>query len=69
MAWASARLERQHISRSTDSFCADCDLLTFIPTGVGNGKNYAVNFPLRDGIDDASYKVMLFSLYDLFRPD
>ncbi|KAK3619019.1 histone deacetylase [Elasticomyces elasticus] len=24
--------------------------------GVGNGKHYAVNFPLRDGIDDASYK-------------
>ncbi|KIV87040.1 histone deacetylase RPD3 [Exophiala sideris] len=24
--------------------------------GVGLGKNYAVNFPLRDGIDDSSYK-------------
>ncbi|EMC99916.1 hypothetical protein BAUCODRAFT_54799, partial [Baudoinia panamericana UAMH 10762] len=24
--------------------------------GVGNGKHYAVNFPLRDGIDDKSYK-------------
>ncbi len=24
--------------------------------GVGQGKNYAVNFPLRDGIDDSSYK-------------
>ncbi|KAJ9646069.1 histone deacetylase RPD3 [Exophiala oligosperma] len=24
--------------------------------GVGLGKHYAVNFPLRDGIDDASYK-------------
>ncbi|EXJ92039.1 histone deacetylase 1/2 [Capronia epimyces CBS 606.96] len=24
--------------------------------GVGSGKYYAVNFPLRDGIDDASYK-------------
>ncbi|KAK5690251.1 histone deacetylase [Elasticomyces elasticus] len=24
--------------------------------GVGNGKHYAVNFPLRDGIDDSSYK-------------
>lgn len=24
--------------------------------GVGAGKNYAVNFPLRDGIDDVSYK-------------
>ncbi|KAK4554252.1 histone deacetylase [Recurvomyces mirabilis] len=24
--------------------------------GVGNGKHYAVNFPLRDGVDDKSYK-------------
>ncbi|KAK2000708.1 hypothetical protein LX36DRAFT_654142 [Colletotrichum falcatum] len=24
--------------------------------GIGTGKHYAVNFPLRDGIDDASYK-------------
>ncbi|OLN81864.1 Histone deacetylase RPD3 [Colletotrichum chlorophyti] len=24
--------------------------------GIGQGKHYAVNFPLRDGIDDASYK-------------
>ena len=24
--------------------------------GVGQGKHYAVNFPLRDGIDDISYK-------------
>lgn len=24
--------------------------------GVGNGKHYSVNFPLRDGIDDKSYK-------------
>lgn len=24
--------------------------------GIGQGRNYAVNFPLRDGIDDASYK-------------
>ncbi|KAK5108057.1 hypothetical protein LTR62_008831 [Meristemomyces frigidus] len=24
--------------------------------GVGQGKNYAVNFPLRDGVDDRSYK-------------
>lgn len=29
--------------------------------GVGAGKNYAVNFPLRDGIDDKSYK-------DIFEP-
>ncbi|EME46763.1 histone deacetylase rpd3-like protein [Dothistroma septosporum NZE10] len=26
--------------------------------GVGAGKNYAVNFPLRDGIDDNSYKTI-----------
>ncbi|KAF5603078.1 histone deacetylase 1 2 [Fusarium pseudocircinatum] len=25
-------------------------------TGIGQGKNYAVNFPLRDGITDVSYK-------------
>jgi histone deacetylase 1/2 len=25
-------------------------------TGVGKGKNYALNFPLRDGIDDEAYK-------------
>lgn len=24
--------------------------------GVGQGKHYSVNFPLRDGIDDSSYK-------------
>jgi len=24
--------------------------------GVGAGKHYAVNFPLRDGVDDKSYK-------------
>ena len=29
--------------------------------GVGQGKNYSVNFPLRDGIDDRSYK-------DIFEP-
>jgi len=23
--------------------------------GIGNGKHYAVNFPMRDGIDDESY--------------
>lgn len=26
--------------------------------GVGQGKNYSVNFPLRDGIDDKSYKAI-----------
>lgn len=24
--------------------------------GIGKGKNYAVNFPLRDGIDDVTFK-------------
>ncbi|KAK4249433.1 histone deacetylase [Corynascus novoguineensis] len=26
--------------------------------GIGNGKHYAVNFPLRDGIDDTTYKTI-----------
>lgn len=26
--------------------------------GIGSGKNYAVNFPLRDGIDDVSYETI-----------
>ncbi|ORX91878.1 hypothetical protein K493DRAFT_316901 [Basidiobolus meristosporus CBS 931.73] len=30
--------------------------------GIGKGKNYAVNFPLRDGIDDESYKVVFESV-------
>jgi histone deacetylase 1/2 len=25
--------------------------------GIGNGKHYAVNFPMRDGIDDESYYI------------
>lgn len=24
--------------------------------GIGKGKSYALNFPLRDGIDDENYK-------------
>lgn len=36
-------------------------LLHFVPLciqdiGAGKGKYYAVNFPLRDGIDDESYE-------------
>lgn len=27
-------------------------------TGHGRGKNYSVNFPLKDGIDDESYKAI-----------
>ena len=30
-------------------------------TGHGPGKNYSLNFPLRDGMDDASYQ-------SIFRP-
>jgi histone deacetylase 1/2 len=26
--------------------------------GIGNGKHYAVNFPLRDGIDDTTYETI-----------
>lgn len=42
--------------------------------GVGQGKNYAINFPLADGINDESYrsifrpvieKVRYVSCYDL----
>ena len=29
--------------------------------GIGSGKNYAINVPLRDGIDDESY-IRLFKL-------
>lgn len=41
--------------------------------GVGQGKNYAVNFPLRDGIDDTSYKgifePVIKSVMDYYRPE
>lgn len=41
--------------------------------GVGNGKHYSVNFPLRDGIDDKSYKgifepVIQWTM-DYYRPE
>ncbi|KAK0860448.1 histone deacetylase [Friedmanniomyces endolithicus] len=40
--------------------------------GVGNGKYYAVNFPLRDGIDDSSYKSVFEPtikwVMDFYRP-
>jgi histone deacetylase 1/2 len=32
--------------------------------GVGQGKNYAVNFPLRDGIDDVTYKSIFEPVID-----
>lgn len=42
-------------------------------TGVGHGKNYAVNFPLRDGIDDISYKSIfepvIKSVMEWYRPE
>ncbi len=41
--------------------------------GVGQGKNYSVNFPLRDGIDDASYKnifePVIKSVMEYYRPE
>ncbi|MCJ1235070.1 histone deacetylase [Varicellaria rhodocarpa] len=41
--------------------------------GVGQGKNYAVNFPLRDGIDDRSYKAIfepvINSVMEHYRPE
>jgi histone deacetylase 1/2 len=42
-------------------------------TGVGQGKNYAVNFPLKDGIDNESYKAIFEPVIDKimshYRPD
>ncbi|KAL8735386.1 MAG: hypothetical protein Q9166_000931 [cf. Caloplaca sp. 2 TL-2023] len=41
--------------------------------GVGPGKYYAVNFPLRDGIDDTSYKAIfepiIRSVMEYYRPE
>jgi histone deacetylase 1/2 len=41
--------------------------------GVGQGKHYAVNFPLRDGIDDASYKgifePVISNVMQYYRPE
>ncbi len=41
--------------------------------GIGTGKNYAVNFPLRDGIDDASYKTIfepvISAVMTYYQPD
>ena len=41
--------------------------------GVGNGKYYAVNFPLRDGIDDKSYKnifePVIKAVMEWYRPE
>lgn len=40
---------------------------------MGQGKNYAVNFPLRDGIDDVSYKAIfepvIKSVMEWYRPE
>ena len=43
-------------------------------TGAGEGKNYAVNFPLRDGIGDDSYSECIFQpviakVMEMYRPD
>ncbi|TVY25230.1 Histone deacetylase [Lachnellula hyalina] len=41
--------------------------------GVGQGKNYAVNFPLRDGIDDVTYKSIfepvIQNVMDYYQPE
>ncbi|KAI3318485.1 hypothetical protein HD806DRAFT_511785 [Xylariaceae sp. AK1471] len=41
--------------------------------GIGAGKYYAVNFPLRDGIDDSSYKSVfepvIASVMEFYNPD
>ena len=41
--------------------------------GVGTGKNYSVNFPLRDGIDDSSYKnifePVIKNVMEYYRPE
>lgn len=42
-------------------------------TGVGLGRNYAVNFPLRDGIDDRTYKSIfepvIKGVMEYYRPE
>lgn len=41
--------------------------------GVGNGRNHAVNFPLRDGIDDKAYKgifePVISKIMEYYRPE
>lgn len=41
--------------------------------GYGEGKNYSVNFPLQDGIDDATYesifKPLISSIMDWYKPN
>jgi histone deacetylase 1/2 len=41
--------------------------------GIGQGKHYAVNFPLRDGIDDMSYKSIfepvITKIMEFYQPD
>ena len=41
--------------------------------GIGPGKNYAVNFPLRDGIDDQAYKTIfepvIAAVMQYFQPE
>lgn len=41
--------------------------------GIGPGKNYAVNFPLRDGIDDNTYKTIfrpvVSAIMEYFQPE
>ena len=36
--------------------------------GIGKGKNYAVNVPLKDGIDDETYRNIFRPVNHLVRP-
>lgn len=47
----------QEISRYSSSFDTIVNVSGIQDVGVGKGKQYALNFPLRDGIDDLSYQV------------
>lgn len=46
----------------------------YLDCGTGKGRNYSVNFPLKDGMDDDSYRELVFrpvisKIMERFRPD
>lgn len=46
----------------------------YADVGVGKGRNYSINFPLKDGMDDDSYREYVFKpviakIMEKFRPD
>lgn len=49
-----------HVAKATTGQYADC-MPDPQDTGIGKGKNYSCNIPLRDGITDEAYK-------DIFEP-